>query len=98
MKKESHHVPQEDPSISYEIVAHRAYNSVKPSCNRYLAKKWDDASRERHLERLQTIASRIDNRPPNKYKHLEMPSRRLRMEEGASILVVNLFTVENLTF
>ena len=64
------------------MLIYRAYKSVKPVCNKYLAKKWDDATRDRHVERVKTMAPRIDNAPPTKYKHLEMPSRRLRMEEG----------------
>nr|KAJ3420621.1 hypothetical protein HK105_005460 [Polyrhizophydium stewartii] len=59
-----------------KLAAHR-YTSVYPCASKLLAKKWDDAARKRHLEKLKTMRARIDNVQPRKLNHLAIPSKKL---------------------
>ncbi|KAJ3102251.1 hypothetical protein HDU97_000687 [Phlyctochytrium planicorne] len=61
--------------------AHRRYSSVYPCANRLLAKRWDDAARERHRQKLATIKAYIDNAPPKRHGHLQLRLKKLQLED-----------------
>ncbi|KAJ3176157.1 NACHT domain- and WD repeat-containing protein 1 [Irineochytrium annulatum] len=61
--------------------AHRRYTALQPCANRLLAKKWDDAARERHRQKLATIKTYVDSRTPKKHSHLKLRLKRLQLEE-----------------
>jgi hypothetical protein len=62
--------------------AHKRYSSVYPCANRLLAKRWDDAARERHRQKLATMKPYIDNTPPKKHGHLQLRLKKLQLEDG----------------
>lgn len=62
--------------------SHRSYVSFNPTCNKLLAKKWDDNNRRLHLEKLKRIKPTVDNSPPKVYKHLEVNIRKIQIEEA----------------
>ncbi|KAJ3312616.1 hypothetical protein HDU76_002849, partial [Blyttiomyces sp. JEL0837] len=61
--------------------AHKRYSSVYPSANRLLAKRWDDAARDRHRRKLATMKSYIDNTPPKRHGHLQLRLKKMQLEE-----------------
>ncbi|KAJ3216281.1 hypothetical protein HDU67_009716 [Dinochytrium kinnereticum] len=61
--------------------AHRRYSSVYPCANRLLAKRWDDAARDRHRQKLATIKAYIDNTPPKRHGHLQLRLKKLQLED-----------------
>ncbi|KAI9341142.1 hypothetical protein BDR26DRAFT_934153 [Obelidium mucronatum] len=61
--------------------AHKRYSSVYPCANRLLAKRWDDAARKRHQEKLATMKTYIDNKPPQVQGHLKMRAKKLHDED-----------------
>jgi hypothetical protein len=64
--------------------AHRRYTSVYPCANLLLAKRWDDAARERHRIKIATMKTYIDNSPPKIHGHLQLRMKKMRQEEGIS--------------
>ncbi|KAJ3404732.1 hypothetical protein HDV05_006924, partial [Chytridiales sp. JEL 0842] len=60
---------------------HRRYSSVYPCANRLLAKRWDDAARERHRQKLATMKAYIDNAPPKQPGHLQLRLKRIQQED-----------------
>ncbi|KAI8853633.1 hypothetical protein BC829DRAFT_274066 [Chytridium lagenaria] len=61
--------------------AHRRYSSVYPCANRLLAKRWDDAARDRHRQKLATIKAYIDNTPPKRHGHLQLRLKKVQLED-----------------
>jgi hypothetical protein len=68
---------------------HRRYSSVYPCANKLLAKRWDDAARERHRRKLATIKTYIDNTPPKKHGHLQLRLKKLQLEDGTCNQIKN---------
>jgi hypothetical protein len=64
------------------IFEHRHYVAFHPTCNKLLAKRWEEHARELHYQRLRQARPTIDNSQPRVYPHLEMRLKRLQMEEG----------------
>ncbi|TPX63249.1 hypothetical protein SpCBS45565_g06798 [Spizellomyces sp. 'palustris'] len=63
---------------------HRRYSPVYKCSNRLLAKRWDDAARKRHREKLASMKPAVDNSPPKKYSHLDMRLKKIRQEQEQS--------------
>ncbi|KAJ3414817.1 putative ATP-dependent RNA helicase dhr2, partial [Chytridiales sp. JEL 0842] len=61
--------------------AYRHYNPLNPTCNKILAKRWEEHSRELHYRRLKQARPSIDTSPPKVYPHLEMRLKRMQVEE-----------------
>ncbi|KAI9358304.1 KIAA1430-like protein-domain-containing protein [Zopfochytrium polystomum] len=60
---------------------HRHYLALHPTCNKLLAKRWEDHSRDLHCRRLKQAKPTIDNSQPRAYPHLEMRLKRWQIEE-----------------
>ncbi|TPX74763.1 hypothetical protein CcCBS67573_g03956 [Chytriomyces confervae] len=60
---------------------HKRYSSVYPCANRLLAKRWDDAARRRHQDKLATMKTYIDSKPPQVQGHLKEKSKKIHMED-----------------
>ncbi|KAI8619474.1 hypothetical protein BC830DRAFT_769458 [Chytriomyces sp. MP71] len=60
---------------------HKRYSSVYPCANRLLAKRWDDAARKRHHDKLATMKTYIDSKPPQAQGHLKERAKKLHMED-----------------
>ncbi|KAJ3258361.1 hypothetical protein HK103_003649 [Boothiomyces macroporosus] len=74
-----------DLSDSKDPFAYRHFHTFFPSCNRLLAKKWEDRAKSMHLQKLHEAKPTIDNAPPKIYPHLEIRLKKLKLEEGRSI-------------
>ncbi|KAJ3114285.1 hypothetical protein HK100_001707, partial [Physocladia obscura] len=61
--------------------AHKRYTSVYPCTNRLLAKRWDDAAREKHQLKLSTMKTYIDSAPPKVQDHLNARAKKLLVED-----------------
>ena len=61
---------------------HRAYITFHPTCNKIVAKKWDDLNRSIHLQKLRQTKPTIDNAPPRACPHLQVNMRKNIMERG----------------
>ncbi|KAJ3071704.1 hypothetical protein HDU98_004928 [Podochytrium sp. JEL0797] len=61
--------------------AHKRYSSVYPCANRLLAKRWDDAARKKHQDKLATMKTYIDNTPPQVQGHLKDRAKKISMED-----------------
>ncbi|KAJ3208670.1 hypothetical protein HDU67_006611 [Dinochytrium kinnereticum] len=70
-----HFVNPEDP------FEHRHYQPYHPTCNKILAKRWEDHTRDIHLVKLKQARPTIDNGQPRVYPHLEMRLKRMQIEE-----------------
>ncbi|KAJ3118871.1 hypothetical protein HDU96_007613 [Phlyctochytrium bullatum] len=70
-----HFVNPEDP------FEHRHYRPYHPTCNKILAKRWEDHTRDIHLMKLKLARPTIDNAQPRVYSHLEMRLKRMQVEE-----------------
>jgi cobalamin biosynthesis protein CobT len=73
------HPPNKSKKDQFE---HRHYFAFHPTCNKLLAKRWEDHTRDLHYKRLRQAKPSIDNSPPRVYPHLEMRLKRLQIEEG----------------
>ncbi len=65
-----------------KATAHKRYMSVYPCSSKLLAKKWDDAARQRHLSKLKTMKACIDNVQSSTATHLSLPSKKILNEQG----------------
>jgi hypothetical protein len=72
--------PKTAPVMSF-LTAHRKYDPVYPTANKFLAKIWDDSARKRHLNKLESMKSKVDNNPPKVYVHLACRFKKNQMEE-----------------
>lgn len=63
-------------------VSYVAYQSIKPCANRYLQKKWDKSSYERHIKKLSTMKSAVDNTLPYSYNHKYLLSKKEENYQG----------------
>lgn len=78
------------PILQAKLVEHRHHHTVKPTCNKYLAMKCDEAEQRRHAERLQMVKAYVDCKPPRVMAGKAAggvstsaeASRRTRIEEG----------------
>ncbi|KAJ3312203.1 hypothetical protein HDV04_003336 [Boothiomyces sp. JEL0838] len=70
-----------DLSDSKDPFAYRHFHTFFPSCNRLLAKKWEDRAKSMHLQKLHEAKPTIDNTPPKIYPHLEIRLKKLKLEE-----------------
>eukprot|EP00045_Choanoeca_perplexa_P001141 m.18131 g.18131 ORF g.18131 m.18131 type:complete len:402 (+) comp10759_c0_seq1:43-1248(+) len=60
---------------------HRAYQPIKPAASRKLAKHWDDKAYRMHKQKLRSVSSTVDNKPPKTYMHLQLKLKKLQVEE-----------------
>lgn len=72
--------PKTAPVISF-LTAHRRYDPVYPTANKLLAKIWDDSARKRHLDKLESMKSKVDNHPPKVYVHLACRFKKTQLED-----------------
>ena len=89
----SHHITQRiEPqsllktnlSPSASTADYKRYMPIYPCSNKILAKKWDEAKRKRHIEKLCTMKACIDNKNPKVY-HL-LRSKKYLNEQGKKII------------
>ncbi|KAJ3332767.1 hypothetical protein HDU76_013179 [Blyttiomyces sp. JEL0837] len=101
--------PKKKKESSYPAVErrdgfeHRHYVAFHPTCNKLLAKRWEDHARELHYKRLRQAKPTIDNSQPRVYPHLEMRLKRLQMEEGWRLneflfIVINIKLTTRMSF
>ncbi|CAC5413272.1 unnamed protein product [Mytilus coruscus] len=60
---------------------HRSYNSILPTHNRLLQKKWDDTYYNEHRQKVYTAKPMVDTRAPPTYMHLHLKLKKLQLEE-----------------
>ncbi|KAJ3108325.1 hypothetical protein HDU97_001450 [Phlyctochytrium planicorne] len=60
---------------------HRHYQSYHPTCNKILAKRWEDHTSFIHHMKLKQAKPTIDNTQPKVYPHLEMRLKRMQIED-----------------
>ncbi|KAJ1549229.1 hypothetical protein HK405_007497 [Cladochytrium tenue] len=60
---------------------HRHFTALHPSCNKLLAKRWEEHCRELHARRLRQARPTVDNARPRAYPHLEMRLKQMQIEE-----------------
>ena len=60
---------------------HRSYNSILPTHNRLLQKKWDDTYYNEHRRKVYTAQPMVDTRAPPTYMHLHLKLKKLQLEE-----------------
>lgn len=65
-----------------DIYPHRHYPAIHPCCNRLLEMRWDIASRQKHLKKLAAVKPTVDFTAPKPYKHLQLKSKKLQMQQG----------------
>jgi hypothetical protein len=94
------------PSLPFAVLSreslekqfeHRHYFALYPNCNKLLAKRWEDHTKNLHYRRLQHAKPSIDNSQPRVYPHLEFRQKRIQLQEGWYILLLYLKYV-NLVF
>ena len=57
-------------------------NKPIPTMNKILSRKWDQKMQMEHRERLAQLSSRLDNKSPSTFKHVEVKQKRLQLQEG----------------
>lgn len=60
---------------------HRNYNSILPTHNRLLQKKWDETYYNEHRRKVYTAQPMVDTRAPPTYMHLHLKLKKLQLEE-----------------
>ncbi|KAI8619178.1 hypothetical protein BC830DRAFT_819169 [Chytriomyces sp. MP71] len=60
---------------------HRHFDSLHPTCNKLLQKRWEEYVRSIHLHRLRTAKPSIDDSRPKVYTHLDIRLKKTQMEE-----------------
>lgn len=60
---------------------HRSYNSILPTHNRLLQKKWDETYYNEHRRKVHTAQPMVDTRAPPTYMHLHLKLKKLQLEE-----------------
>lgn len=63
------------------IRMHRSYQSILPTHNKLLQKKWDDTYYNEHRRKVRTAHSMVDTRAPPTYMHLHLKLKKLQLEE-----------------
>lgn len=57
-------------------------NRPIPTMNKILSRKWDQKMQMEHRERLAQLSSRLDNKSPSTFRHVEVKQKRLQLQEG----------------
>lgn len=73
--------PKNDDPYSY-----RHYQSLHPTTNKLLGKKWEIKDRKIHAQKIAKAKSMIDTRPPKKFSHLQTRMKKAQMAEGRGTL------------
>ncbi|KAJ3208247.1 hypothetical protein HDU82_002746 [Entophlyctis luteolus] len=60
---------------------HRHYLPLHPTCNKLLAKRWEEYVRGLHRQKLKDAKHTIDDSKPQVYRHLDMRLKKQQMEE-----------------
>ncbi|KAJ3017949.1 UNVERIFIED_CONTAM: hypothetical protein HDU68_011413 [Siphonaria sp. JEL0065] len=60
---------------------HRHFLPLHPTCNKLIAKRWEDYVRDIHHERLKQAKPTIDDSKPRVFRHLDMRLKKQQMEE-----------------
>ncbi|OWF51524.1 uncharacterized protein C17orf105 homolog [Mizuhopecten yessoensis] len=60
---------------------HRSYQSILPTHNKLLQKKWDDTYYNEHRRKVRTAHSMVDTKAPPTYMHLHLKLKKLQLEE-----------------
>ncbi|KAJ8310591.1 hypothetical protein KUTeg_012456 [Tegillarca granosa] len=60
---------------------HRSYNSILPTHNKLLQKRWDDTYYNEHRRKVATVVPMVDTRAPPTYMHLHLKLKKLQLEE-----------------
>lgn len=60
---------------------HHSYQSILPSHNKLLQKRWDDTYYDVHRQRVQGAMSMVDTKAPQTYLHLHLKPKKLQLEE-----------------
>ncbi|XP_060069292.1 sperm axonemal maintenance protein CFAP97D1-like [Ylistrum balloti] len=60
---------------------HRSYQSILPTHNKFLQKRWDDTYYNEHRRKVRTAHSMVDTRAPPTYMHLHLKLKKLQLEE-----------------
>ncbi|KAI9092377.1 KIAA1430-like protein-domain-containing protein [Phlyctochytrium arcticum] len=60
---------------------YRHFQSLHPTTNKILSRKWEQIDRRIHHEKLAKAKSTVDSAPPKSYGHLQNKSKKLQIEE-----------------
>jgi len=66
---------------------YRAFVSIKPSCNRYMANMWNNYCYSIHKMNIQNIKKTVDNDAPKRYIHIDqkLKARQMKKERDDEI-------------
>ncbi|KAJ3136766.1 Ubiquitin-protein ligase [Physocladia obscura] len=75
------------------------YHTMFPVSNKFLAKKWDDITRKKYLQKLGSIENSVDNNAPLKFAHLKTNLKRVQMEQERQTTIKknNKILIEKMT-
>lgn len=62
-------------------MAHRSYDSILPSANKLLSKKWDSTRFNAHRTAIKNVKSATDSSAPPTYVHMHIKMKKLQLEE-----------------
>ncbi|KAK3095026.1 hypothetical protein FSP39_009326 [Pinctada imbricata] len=60
---------------------HKSYQSILPTHNKLLQKRWDNTYYNEHRRKVYTAAPMVDTRAPPTYMHLHLKLKKLQLEE-----------------
>ncbi|GFR63224.1 hypothetical protein ElyMa_003599900 [Elysia marginata] len=60
---------------------HRSYQSILPTHNKLLQKRWDTTYYNEHRRKVRDAAPMVDTKAPPTYMHLHLKLKKLQLEE-----------------
>ncbi|XP_061171167.1 sperm axonemal maintenance protein CFAP97D1-like [Saccostrea echinata] len=60
---------------------HKSYQSILPTHNKLLQKRWDTTYYDEHRRKVRTAAPMVDTKAPPTYMHLHLKLKKLQLEE-----------------
>ncbi|XP_076453690.1 sperm axonemal maintenance protein CFAP97D1-like [Babylonia areolata] len=60
---------------------HRSYQSILPTHNKLLQKRWDTTYYNEHRQKVRDAAAVVDTKAPPTYMHLHLKLKKLQLEE-----------------
>lgn len=60
---------------------HKSYQSILPTHNKLLQKRWDNTYYDEHRRKVRTAAPMVDTKAPPTYMHLHLKLKKLQLEE-----------------
>ncbi|XP_065827027.1 uncharacterized protein [Oscarella lobularis] len=62
-------------------MAHKSYQSILPTHNKLLQKRWDQQRYDTHQKKLRSASSMVDSSAPRAYPHIQMKLKKQQVQE-----------------